>query len=276
MSRPAFTLIELLVVITIIVVLLALLTPAVDKAMYQAELAVCETNLHGIGNGGIVYTQDFKRHYPHRPGHSNGGGNQQARIKNTDSRLPYDDRPTIDKHIALKFLSCPLTAKVDFGYEANASNTEIFSTYSLWFGLQFGPGNIRYRGMFRLGDRFEWVEGVQSFLFNVLATDRDHVQPSPTQATSTHPDYTGVLTNSSGQNVPGGTADIQFLTFSWWSAGNYQRGPVDFNYTFDDGSTQRRDRVTYQDPRLTKVPNWANAMSAGTAQAWTQLPEAGR
>src|ERR1051325_11645311 len=100
-GHPAFTLIELLVVITIIVVLLALLAPAVDKAIYQAELAVCETNLHGIGAGGIIYTQDFKRRYPYRPGHSNGGGNQQARIKNTDARLPYDDRPTIDKHIAL-------------------------------------------------------------------------------------------------------------------------------------------------------------------------------
>ena len=34
-----FTLIELLVVITIIVVLLALLAPALDQAIYQAELA---------------------------------------------------------------------------------------------------------------------------------------------------------------------------------------------------------------------------------------------
>lgn len=37
----AFTLIELLVVITIIVVLLALLVPALDKAIYQAQLSVC-------------------------------------------------------------------------------------------------------------------------------------------------------------------------------------------------------------------------------------------
>src|ERR1043165_1931025 len=51
----AFTLIELLVVITIIVVLLALLTPALDKAMYQAELAVCGANLRAIANGAIPY-----------------------------------------------------------------------------------------------------------------------------------------------------------------------------------------------------------------------------
>ena len=34
----AFTLVELLVVITIIVILLALLTPAMDRAVYHAEM----------------------------------------------------------------------------------------------------------------------------------------------------------------------------------------------------------------------------------------------
>ena len=43
-KNKGLTLIELLVVITIIVILLALLMPAIDKAIYQSELAVCETN----------------------------------------------------------------------------------------------------------------------------------------------------------------------------------------------------------------------------------------
>jgi prepilin-type N-terminal cleavage/methylation domain-containing protein len=44
----AFTLIELLVVVTIIVVLLSLLTPALDRAIYETELAVCASQ-HGLG-----------------------------------------------------------------------------------------------------------------------------------------------------------------------------------------------------------------------------------
>ena len=49
--RNGFTLVELLVVITIIVILLALLAPALDKAIYQAELAVCGTRVRAIATG---------------------------------------------------------------------------------------------------------------------------------------------------------------------------------------------------------------------------------
>ncbi len=55
-----YTLIELLVVITIIAVMLALLSPAMDRAIYQAELAVCGANLHGIGLGIGVCAMDCK------------------------------------------------------------------------------------------------------------------------------------------------------------------------------------------------------------------------
>src|SRR3970040_128099 len=64
--KRGFTLIELLVVITIIVVLLALLTPALDKAIYQAELAVCATHLKTIANGAALYAGEYKRRWPYR------------------------------------------------------------------------------------------------------------------------------------------------------------------------------------------------------------------
>jgi prepilin-type N-terminal cleavage/methylation domain-containing protein len=60
----AFTLIELLVVITIIVVLLALLTPALDKAIMSAQTAVCLSNLHNVGVALSGYHGDHKKYYP--------------------------------------------------------------------------------------------------------------------------------------------------------------------------------------------------------------------
>jgi prepilin-type N-terminal cleavage/methylation domain-containing protein/prepilin-type processing-associated H-X9-DG protein len=47
--RRAFTLIELLVVVTILVVLLALLTPSLDKAMSSAEQAFCGSAQRSLG-----------------------------------------------------------------------------------------------------------------------------------------------------------------------------------------------------------------------------------
>ncbi len=63
-TKTAFTLVELLVVVAIIVVLLAMLTPALDKAISSAQLAVCLSNQHAIGNGLTFYLNEHKRYYP--------------------------------------------------------------------------------------------------------------------------------------------------------------------------------------------------------------------
>ena len=52
--RIAFTLIELLVVITIIVILLALLVPAINKGIYAAELAKCGSQLKGTRHVSLI------------------------------------------------------------------------------------------------------------------------------------------------------------------------------------------------------------------------------
>jgi prepilin-type N-terminal cleavage/methylation domain-containing protein len=60
----AFTLIELLVVVTVIVVLLALLTPGLDRAMMSAESAVCMSNLRNWSMAMRQYTLDHRGHTP--------------------------------------------------------------------------------------------------------------------------------------------------------------------------------------------------------------------
>ena len=59
-----FTIVELLVVITIVVVLLALLTPSLDQAVEQAQRTVCASNLHQTGVGLISFASDRKMRFP--------------------------------------------------------------------------------------------------------------------------------------------------------------------------------------------------------------------
>ncbi len=56
-----FTLIELLVVVSIIAVLLAMLTPALDRAIAQTEALTCAARKHVVSIGTLMYLQDNKR-----------------------------------------------------------------------------------------------------------------------------------------------------------------------------------------------------------------------
>src|SRR5690349_1320087 len=115
-ETPAFTLIELLVVVTIIAVLLALLTPALDKAVYQAELVRCAAQLRGVGQSVVTYAMDARRSYPYRVGAENPDWSEANLLKDANPASPgsnWDERPVLRQALNLGRLVCPLTGKVD-------------------------------------------------------------------------------------------------------------------------------------------------------------------
>ena len=74
-KQRAFTLIELLVVIAIIALLMAMLTPALQKAREQGKDAVCRNNMRQIGLGAELYAEDWDSCIPRskRSGQYAGG-----------------------------------------------------------------------------------------------------------------------------------------------------------------------------------------------------------
>jgi prepilin-type N-terminal cleavage/methylation domain-containing protein len=249
--RYAFTLIELLVVVTIIVVLLSLLTPAMDKAIYQTELTLCATRLKTIATGVAMYAVAFKRYYPHRPGvHDPAAGWVAIQLYNAASPvfsngIPYDDRTTMSAAFDINaLLTCPFSGKVD--YVNSKPDSFINSNYSPWFGFGF-PDNP---GMFKLGDRLGW----DNRKFSVVAGDWDHVLRGGPNYYGSHPDSSGRMTHSvlQDQGLPAG---LKWTLSRWELNGDYRRLPVDLNYAFDNGAVQRYDSVLYdKDERMYPFP----------------------
>src|ERR1041385_9113032 len=190
--RPAFTLIELLVVVTIIVVLLALLTPALDQAIYQADVAMCGAKLHATAGGTIVYAADNKRHYPDRVGPKGwdfaklSGGGQPVTNR-------FDDRPILRTYLSLNgHLRDPIDPKVDM--EAPGPNAGVYASYALWFGWRYTDPARGGGGMYRIGDRFTWSERGRSSAFDLLASDWDDEQQSTNYVFASHPSKDGAMT----------------------------------------------------------------------------------
>ena len=276
---PGFTLVELLVVITIIVVLLALLMPAMDQAVYQAELARCAANLKGTAVSATTYAASHRGYYPHRPGvlqaQERDPGWYAEQL--SDPRSGFDDRAVFGRFLPVSILQCPLVGRVDLSSESTKPTSMVFCNYFLWFGWQYhatpgpvaaarGDGVSRQRGLFRIGDRWEF-EGER---FSILASDVDELNFTGSFSWASHPDRAGVLRELVIQDrddpAVGATRDYPQLSITWskWDsrvgagATTWRRGAVDRNVTFDDGSVRRYDRVVMKpdgtpDERMTLV-----------------------
>jgi prepilin-type N-terminal cleavage/methylation domain-containing protein len=271
-----FTLVELLVVIAIIVLLLSLLTPALEKAIYQAELAVCAANLKSYATGVTTYAGEQKRAFPSR-----ALANEPFRVKYNN----FNYRRSIAGYVPLKTLVDPLSGKIDLSIDSTGTDAVydlFYSNYEMWAGY----GYTGFTGLLRLGDRFEWVDPVTGIghRYDALIADRDMIVVGSRFTTASHPDDRDAMTFQRYQNedTPFGTLAAQGLpsgtkiTFSWWT-GN-RRGTLDTNYGHADGSVRRFVGVVSGlkggDDRMARVPDFANNPSAYATGRGLQAPPA--
>jgi prepilin-type N-terminal cleavage/methylation domain-containing protein/prepilin-type processing-associated H-X9-DG protein len=255
-SVAAFTLIELLVVVTIIVVLLALLTPALDRAIYQAELTICGTNQRAAAGGATLYAADHARRYPAR-----GGMVADANYFGQALALhPIDDRLYIRSYMKMNdALFCPLIEGVNIeGADRNNPAQSIWCGFKLFFGWRYQG----FAGMLRLGDRWGYAEPNYNVQISstLLVADMDVQSDDQQVVYGSHPDSFGLMENAvwEGENeggpLPNGLwGNVDRRTQSWWwnkFQGSTVRGNIDMNFAFADGSVKRVTDI----PKLYKLP----------------------
>ena len=243
-----FTLIELLVVITIFVVLLALLTPGLDRAIYQAELAVCGGQLRVVAAALHDYAMDHRRQFPYRPRARNGSSGAVA----YEIRIaPYnvkaqDDRPLYRPYLkSLDLLLDPMVARVDLDTPSDVSH--VAASYQIWAGWQYKLGGVLHKGMFKVGD----LLAADEMNFDVLVGDTDF-----NGVQSSHPDYEGRAFNWVAREELVGTA---YWTLSLWANAAEGIGTVDRNFALADSSVQRYTNLQHEDGGpLVAIPARAN------------------
>lgn len=246
LKRRGFTLIELLVVITIIVVLLAMLAPALDQAIYQAELAACGSNLHGIGGGTLTYALENRRSFPERDLQ-----NTKYRVANLVAEEPsgYDLRASLEGYITPNLFADPASPRIDLSPAATGPNAVAFGNYLLWFGYPYFGEKV----MRRLGDGFTTGVGRE---FSVMAADLDSFSTTLNNAYNSHVDYerrSSSFRFQAADTGPTNTASPNArITESRWGFARTadparMRPPIDRNVLWQDGAVARDVAVAWDD-----------------------------
>ncbi|MCQ2378986.1 MAG: type II secretion system GspH family protein [Victivallaceae bacterium] len=152
----AFTLIELLVVIAIIGILAGMLMPTLGKARESARQTSCLSNLKGIGESLLIYSQSYDDRLPNYDGqYYKDGSNTAVEVKGPESDCILDLLRGTGFLTDYKIYICPSTtakpgtngseAKLTYGDINAQSDPDRNVTYAYASGMVAGDQTLTGR-----------------------------------------------------------------------------------------------------------------------------------
>ncbi|MBI1375080.1 MAG: hypothetical protein GC159_20365 [Phycisphaera sp.] len=268
-NTRAFTIVELLVVMSIIVLLLALLLPSARRARYVAKFATCASQQRQIGVGVMIYTNDYMTQYPYRKVAFGSNPRHSKLAFNAKSGGP-DDRPMLRRYLDINFMVCPFSPLEGVQSLDDSDHIDIHSSYEMYFGGPIVRGDAETWNM-KISDHpllpdldtsgGYWQK--QRYEHKILLADMDWAYFAIHQQQTSHPDfYTGLLQFEHRDHHLASQVTTHHTMTMWWNP-VYERGAIDRNFLYKDGSVQPIYNLDMNDARLVRIPamnnNWTSA-----------------
>jgi prepilin-type N-terminal cleavage/methylation domain-containing protein len=241
--RHGFTLIELLVVVAILSVLLAILTPMLTSARYQAQIVQCVAVLRGVGFAQVNYaTENVGRFPAEAPREETDERNYNLTpwrrawaLRENTSRASFDLRPTYREYLGGELANtmlCPLAPP----YFADSTTLDHggHSQYSLSPYMMYTTNNWRQSRAWyadvgayeRLGRSWS-PQRNPDVSFTVLASDYNIYNRGDKQVFSGHPGPDGFVSDDSSGAYGNGATNATNFTVTY-VLGHKFSAPINF------------------------------------------------
>ncbi len=268
--RHAFTLIELLVVISIIALLIAILLPALSRAVETAKDASCRSNLRQLGIAEASFAGDNKGRFPQSDQwvwNSGTGPNGEPSFPRIDPTLttateagtlfPY----TLDNALYL----CPVAADMmpsrSESYLGAWKGSKLVRSYSMNWNIG--------RKIFETSEKLETLDDIgQPSHMEVVCEENTF----PVLGLNTHPMQDSTMI---ARNVYKTTDGDSFATFHGRIGGN--KTTLSFtsrNLGASDAMASGGSNVSFADGHVEFVDPWTSYTYTGSGP-WNGLPVSG-